>query len=84
MLKGIPGGDGLSDRIMHIFPLATRVLVVAVARPHDGPDCWTAYCDAVEGQSHKVEAVAVAEYGNKLGETVARAIFTWLTGPYID
>ena len=52
--------------------LACRVLVVARTRV----ECaWCAYCDAVPGHNHGDEQQAVLDYGSKLGENVARALF---------
>ena len=52
--------------------LASRVLVVAQTRVV----CqWAAYCDAVPGMNHRNEWQAVLDYGAKLDEAVARALF---------
>lgn len=77
-------GAAIEHRILHFRALASRVLVVAVARPLDGQNAWTAYIDAVPGNSHRSEAQAVAEMGNKLEESLARLIFNWLEGPYVE
>lgn len=62
--------------------LASRVLVVAQTRIV----CeWAAYCDAVAGMDHRYEWHAVLSHGNKLDETVARALFPEFDEvPYAD
>lgn len=62
--------------------LASRVLVVARTRV----ECaWAAYCDAVPGIDHRVEREAVMDYGAKLDERTARALFPELAEvPYAD
>lgn len=54
------------------FALACRVLVVATSRIEG---TWSAYCDAVHGESHDHEQQGVLDHGDKLGEHVARAMF---------
>jgi len=51
--------------------LASRVLCVAVLRV----DGWCAYCDAVPGEDHAREYLAVVRHGAKLPGPVARAIW---------
>lgn len=58
--------------IQRVYALSSRVLVVAQTRVI----CqWAAYCDAVLGMDHRQEWQEVLKYGNKLDETVARALF---------
>ena len=52
--------------------LASDVLVVA--KP-GGFNDWAAYIGGVMGRNHDDEWKAVEEYGNKLPEHIARAIF---------
>lgn len=63
-----------------VHALACRVLAVARTRV----ECaWTAYCDAVPGISHGREVQPVLDYGDTLGEEVARALFPQFDGvPY--
>lgn len=52
--------------------LSMRVLVVAKTRV----ECaWSAYCDAVPGLDHRLETDGVLDYGAKVDEAVARALF---------
>ena len=52
--------------------LASRVIAVAQTRII----CeWAAYIDAVPGRNHNEEYEAVLNYGEKLPEVVARALF---------
>ena len=63
-----------------IRSLAYKVVVVARTRIEGK---WSAYIDAVPGKNHDNEAGAVLQYGTKLGESVARAIFPQFEGvPY--
>jgi predicted amidohydrolase len=58
--------------IQRIRALSSQVLVVAQTRII----CqWAAYIDAVPGLRHDREWEAVLNYGNKLEEVVARALF---------
>ena len=52
--------------------LASKVLVVAKTRIEG---TWAAYCDAVPGNNHDIERLAVLENGDKLTEEVARVLF---------
>ena len=52
--------------------LASDVLVVAKA---GGNSDWAAYIGGVMGRNHEAEWKAVEEYGNKLPEKIAMAIF---------
>ncbi len=54
--------------------LASDVLVVAKA---GGNSDWAAYIGGVMGRNHDDEWKAVEEYGNKLPEHIARAIFQY-------
>lgn len=62
--------------------LSSRVLVVATTRV----ECaWCAFCDAVPGQDHRNEWQSVLDYGVKLDEQVARALFPVFDEvPYAD
>ena len=55
--------------------LSQRVLVVAVADDHE----WCAFCDAVPGDNHDVEAQAVVDRGDKLDEKLAKLLFPGLS-----
>lgn len=58
--------------LVRIRALSSRVLVIAKTRV----ECaWTAYCDAVPGMRHEDETQQVLDYGAKLDEDVARALF---------
>ena len=61
----------MADTIVARMALASCVLAVAVKRV----DGWCAYCDAVRGHDHPMEQDEVARSGDKLPESVARAIF---------
>ena len=63
------GGQGSCAK--HVYPLATKVLVVAVWRI----DGWKAYCNAVPGKNHHIEFASVAYEGTPIDEYIARAIF---------
>lgn len=52
--------------------LASRVLAVAQTRIEGA---WSAYIDAVPGMDHEQECQYVLDYGTKLDERIARAIF---------
>ena len=52
--------------------LSMRVLAVAVTRVEGA---WCAYVDAVPGVNHELEQEAVLANGDKLDESVARALF---------
>ena len=52
--------------------LAARVLCAMTTRP-DGK--WAAFVDAVPGMSHPREQARVLEHGQKLPESLARAVF---------
>lgn len=62
--------------------LSMKVLAVAQTRV----ECaWAAYVDAVPGWNHDAEEEAVLLHGNKLQESVARALFPNFDGvPYAD
>lgn len=60
------------ERMLLKRPLAARVLVVAITRVETA---WCAFVDAVPGRNHDYEADAVANYGTKLDEPVARVLF---------
>ncbi len=65
---------------VHVFPLACRVLCVATSRIEGA---WCAYCDAVPGMLHDQEYPAVLAHGDKMGESIARAMFPEFEGvPY--
>jgi len=55
-----------------VMILASDVLVVAKAGCNSD---WAAYIGGVMGRNHEDEWKAVEEYGNKLPEHIARAIF---------
>ena len=55
-----------------VFPLATRVLVIAVNRIEGS---WCAYLDAVPGINHDTEWDQVFRTGVKVEERIARVIF---------
>ncbi|KKL48670.1 hypothetical protein LCGC14_2323220 [marine sediment metagenome] len=57
---------------IRVHALASKVLVVASTRIEG---TWAAYCDAVPGDNHEVESIAVLENGGKLMEEVARVLF---------
>lgn len=60
--------------------LASRVLAVARTRREGA---WNAYVDAVPGVNHDHEEGAVFDYGDKLDERLALAIFPRFEGiPY--
>lgn len=62
--------------------LSQYVLAVATTRYGDG---WAAYVDAVPGDLHSREYQRVLDQGQKLDESVARAIFAgvpWSNLPY--
>lgn len=61
-------------KIIEIRPLASRVLAVAV-EPEHSDKVWSVYIDAVAGESHKIEAIDVANMGNKANKKIACAIF---------
>lgn len=62
------------------YSLATCVLVVAKSRIEGA---WCAYCNDVPGRNHQDEQQGVLDHGDKLGEEVARAMFTEFEGvPY--
>ena len=65
--------------IVHVA-LARRVLVVAKTRV----ECaWAAYIDAVPGENHDRERLAVLAKGSKLPEVLARILFPVFEGvPY--
>ncbi len=63
---------------MKIYPLAMHVIVVA----HEREDGWCAYIDAVPGQNHQNEAQRVLDYGEKLPEHIAIAMFGEQEIPY--
>lgn len=65
-------------QIVRTRALARRVLVVAVT---DGRD-WTAYIDAVPGESHRKEEAAVKERGDKLDHNIAKVMFPDLDEEY--
>lgn len=71
----------LNMEIIGMRALAQRVLAVAVSRL-DAPGAWTAYIDAVPGDSHKREAGIVCRDGDKLSEEMARLLFPRFEGPY--
>lgn len=57
--------------------LAGRVLVVA----HTRIECaWCAYVDAVQGYNHDYEEQGVLDNGDKLSESLARAMFSMFDG----
>jgi len=56
------------------YPLATKVLAVAVVQERD----WTAYIDAVPGQNHFLEYMNVARLGSKLPKELAFLLFPGL------
>ena len=63
---------------MHILrwtALASDVIAVAVARPHDGDGAWTAYIKAVPGKRHVDEYMDVVHWGDILPPKVAVSIF---------
>lgn len=57
---------------VRIHALASKVLVVARTRIEG---TWSAYCDAVPGDSHNKEWPAVLANGDKLMEEIARILF---------
>lgn len=62
--------------------LASKVLVVARARQEG---TWSAYCNAVPGQTHDREFEAVLEQGDKIRESIARVLFPIFEGiPYAN
>jgi hypothetical protein len=65
-------------QIVRTQALARKVLVVAVT---DGRD-WTAYIDAVPGESHRKEEAAVKENGDKLPHHIAKVMFPDLDEEY--
>jgi hypothetical protein len=58
--------------IIKVQRLAPRVLVVGKTRIEGA---WNAYIDSVPGMNHDKEWRVVLEYGHKLPEEVAKAIF---------
>jgi len=62
--------------------LGSHVLAVAQTRI----ECaWAAYVDAVPGWNHQAEEQHVLQHGDKLQESVARALFPNFEGvPYAD
>ena len=69
----------VGTRIAATRALANRVLCVAVMRIEGA---WCAYVDAVPGVNHQVEALAVADNGDKLPEHIARAVFLSYRGHF--
>lgn len=63
---------GHMDRKPKIKPLAKKVLAVAKITNQG----WMAFIDAVPGMNHENESEAVLNYGVRLRESVARAIFS--------
>lgn len=63
---------------MRIYPLDSKVLAVATNRV----DGWCAYIGAVPGWNHQEEAHEVLDYGEKLPEHIAIAIFGEQEVPY--
>ena len=64
------------------MPLASRVIAAAKSRIEGK---WAAYCDAVPGIEHRKEFIRVLEYGDKLAEWKARALFPEFKDlPYAD
>jgi len=59
---------------MEYRALDSKVLVIAV-EGYAGD--WSAYIGAVRGERHDEEYLDVADYGNKLSEKIARAIFPY-------
>lgn len=66
------GGPAFPNEEQTYRALAMRVLAVAHTRVEG---TWAAYCDAVPGMNHDREQDAVLKTGDKLSETVARALF---------
>lgn len=52
--------------------MSTKVLCVAV---EGSVGDWTAYIDAVEGESHSVEWQEVKDHGSKLPQEIAEILF---------
>ena len=66
-------------RIVRYISLASRVL--AVATLGDIED-WTAYVDAVRGESHDNEVMEVTKYGEKLPFEIAKILFPEIAAKY--
>lgn len=73
--------EGQPDKRYFYFPLAQRVLAVAVVTTSVGD--WTAYIDAVPGQLHKNEVYAVVYVGDKLPENLAETLFPDIAERYV-
>lgn len=64
----------MNERKINYVVLASKVLAVCVVSKYD----WTAYVDAVPGQNHENEYLAVARMGCKLPLEVAMLLFPTL------
>ena len=64
---------GIFEVVESYIALDTRVLAVMVSCPSQ--KVWTAYIGEVDGQSHQREFHAVALFGTRLDEAIAKAIF---------
>lgn len=65
---------------IRMFPLHETVLCVAQTRVEG---TWKAYCRAVLGHNHDVEATVVLLLGNQMPENTARTLFPEFKGvPY--
>jgi hypothetical protein len=63
-----------------VYPLASRVLIVANTRIEGA---WCCYADAVQGMDHQYEYQEVLATGSKVSERIARAVFPEFEGiPY--
>ena len=58
--------------IQRFYPLASKVIAAATTREEGA---WCAYCNAVPGIKHVEEWQDVLDYGDKLSEEIASAIF---------
>lgn len=59
--------------LYEIYPLATKVLAVAVCNLQVKD--WAAYIDSVPGENHENEFLLVAQHGEKLSYNLAKLIF---------
>ena len=57
---------------IRIYPLHRQVLVVANTRDER---TWKAYCGPVPGHCHNKEYSVVLQYGDDVGEKIARVMF---------
>jgi len=69
----------ISETKLAFYPLASRVLAVAVIQyKEDKIFDWAVYIDSIPGHNHIIEAVKVSRYGAKQPVNMATTIFPYL------